>query len=197
MGVSKAAAAENRARVLDVAGRLFREKGFDGIGVSDLMKEAGLTHGGFYANFASKEDLAAQASALALRGGVAILERVANGAPDAPFAAVVEFYLTERHRARPGVGCPLAALSSDVARAGPALKSIFTVGLDEHVALLERIMPDHITVGRNEKATVAMTLMAGALAVSRSVDDETARSVLENAKTTVLALCCVDPNRRQ
>ena len=192
MGVSKAAAAENRARVLDVAGRLFREKGFNGIGVNDLMKAAGLTRGGFYATFESKEDLAVRASTLALASGVATLTKVAAESPAFAFIAVVRFYLTKRHRARPDLGCPLAALGADAARAGPALKAIFAVGLESHIDLLERILPDHVVDERRKKATAAMALLAGALTLSRSVDDNTADRVLESAKIGILTMCGVE-----
>ena len=192
MGVSRAAAAENRARVLDVAGRLFREKGFDGIGVNDLMQAAGLTRGGFYATFESKEDLAVQASTLALAGGVATLTKVADGSPAFPFVAVVQFYLTMRHRARPDLGCPLAALGADAARAGSALKAVFTVGLESHIDLLERILPDYVVDERRKKATAAMALLAGALTLSRSVDDNTADRVLEGAEIGTLTMCGVE-----
>jgi TetR/AcrR family transcriptional repressor of nem operon len=196
MGVSKAAAAENRARVVEVAGRLFREKGFDGIGVSDLMKAAGLTHGGFYASFASKEDLAIQASTLALTKGVETLARVASEASGCRFAAVVQFYLTERHRDRPGAGCPLAALGADAARYSPALRAVFTQGLEAHMDLLETIMPEAVIDARREKAGTAMALMAGALMLSRSVEEKLSKQVLESAATSVLALCGPDADQK-
>jgi TetR/AcrR family transcriptional regulator, transcriptional repressor for nem operon len=93
MKVSREQAAENRARVIEVAGRLFREKGFDGVGVADIMKGAGLTHGGFYGQFASKDDLAIKACAQTLDRSVARWTRLA--ASDDPLAAIVTSYRAE------------------------------------------------------------------------------------------------------
>src|SRR3954449_2014254 len=95
MRVSREHAAQNRERILDAAARLFRERGFEGIGVADLMKEAGLTHGGFYGHFSSKEDLIAEASARALTHSLELFSKVA-GAAD-PLTAIATAYLTRGH----------------------------------------------------------------------------------------------------
>src|SRR3954462_7824260 len=110
MKVSREQAALNRERILETAAQLFRERGFEGIGVADLMKEAGLTHGGFYGHFSSKEDLIAEASALALTRSLAVLGKVGERGPGDPLSAVAGAYLTTRHRDNPGAGCLLAAL---------------------------------------------------------------------------------------
>src|SRR3982750_409763 len=114
MKVSREQAARNRERILDTAAQLFRERGFEGIGVADLMKAAGLTHGGFYGHFASKDDLVAQAAALALEQSVALWEKLADRPQDDPLSAIAGVYLTSRHRDDPGAGCLLAALGPDV-----------------------------------------------------------------------------------
>src|SRR5687767_15927798 len=110
MKVSREQAALNRERILEAAAQLFRERGFDGIGVADLMKEAGLTHGGFYGHFSSKEELIAEASARALTGSLAVWRKPAERAPDDPLSAVAGAYLTRRHRDNAGVGCPAAVV---------------------------------------------------------------------------------------
>ncbi len=107
MRVSKAQAEANRARIIETAGRLFREKGFDGIGVADLMKEAGLTHGGFYGHFASKEDLAAAATAQAFAEMRAYLEKTIARYPEDAFERFVRAYLSEKHRAAPDWPLPV------------------------------------------------------------------------------------------
>src|SRR5712671_5104880 len=114
MKVTREQAAANRERILDAAAKLFRERGLDGIGVADLMKDAGLTHGGFYGHFGSKEELQAEACVLALtrqsdrwRG---LLEREGGRALE----AMLEGYLSKRHRDNPGAGCALATLGGDV-----------------------------------------------------------------------------------
>ena len=128
MRVSRIQAAENRQTVINVASRLFRERGFDGIGLKDLMEGAGLTQGAFYKQFESKEDLAAQASRRALesasqRWSAAIAEN-----PDDPLGAVIAFYLSADHREEKLDGCPVVALGSDAARQGADVKAAFEDG---------------------------------------------------------------------
>src|SRR3954453_17956877 len=105
MKVTREQAARNRERILDAAAQLFREHGFEGIGVADLMKEAGLTHGGFYGHFSSKDDLIAQASARELTRYLAQLSDFAERASDDSLAAVASAYLNRSHRDNPGTGC--------------------------------------------------------------------------------------------
>ena len=120
MKVSRAQAAQNRERILDAAAQLFRERGFEGIGLADLMKKAGLTHGGFYGHFSSKDDLIAQASARELTRSLAYWNEVGERASGDRLSAVAAVYLTGTHRDNPGSGCVLAALGPDVSRQGPA-----------------------------------------------------------------------------
>src|SRR5215207_1311341 len=102
MKVSREQAARNRERILDAAAQLFRERGFEGIGVADLMKEAGLTHGGFYGHFSSKDDLIAQASARELTRSLAHWSNFAERASGDPLSAVANAYLNRSHRDNPG-----------------------------------------------------------------------------------------------
>src|SRR5438270_11833799 len=110
MKVSREQAARTRERIIETAARRFRERGYEGIGVADLMKEAGLTHGGFYGHFASKEELIAEASARALTESLARLSDIAERAHDDPLSAMADAYLSSGHRDDPGDGCLLAAL---------------------------------------------------------------------------------------
>ena len=118
MRVSRIQAEENRQTVIDVASRLFRQHGFDGIGLKDLMKGAGLTQGAFYKQFASKEDLAAQASKRALESASRRWSVAAAAKPEDPLGAVIAFYLSMAHRQKKSDGCPIVALGSDAARQG-------------------------------------------------------------------------------
>src|SRR5438270_11231178 len=117
MRMTREKAAENRARIVETAARLFREKGFDGIGLNAIMKEAGLTHGGFYGHFSSKEDLAAEAVARAVERGTGWQSRYTN------VADFVSDYLSESHFTDRTNGCVLAALGGDVARRGEGMPS--------------------------------------------------------------------------
>src|SRR5689334_24416261 len=166
MRVSRIQAAENRQNVINVASRLFREHGFDGIGLKDLMEGAGLTQGGFYKQFASKEDLAAQASRRALesaseRWSTAIAEN-----PDDPFGAVIAFYLSAGHREEKLDGCPVVALGSDAARQGHEVKAAFEAGIKEYLQILFRLIAETDTENASRKAMAVLSTMVGALTLS-------------------------------
>src|SRR6266478_3735251 len=122
MKVSREKAAANRERIVDVASRLFREKGFDGIGVADLMKGAGMTHGGFYGHFESKDDLAREACGRAMARASDRWTAVVERGDGDPFAAIVKNYLSEERFSSPGLGCVFAALGPDAARQGNSVK---------------------------------------------------------------------------
>ncbi len=130
MKVSREEAAANHERILDVAGRLFREKGFAGIGVADLMKSAGLTHGGFYGHFGSKNDLAAESCGRTLTRAADRWAAAAQDAGEDAFATLVKNYLSEERFAAPGSGCVFATLGSDAARQGRSLRRVFADGLE-------------------------------------------------------------------
>lgn len=171
MKVSREQAAENRSRVVEVAGRLFRERGFDGIGVADLMQAAGLTHGGFYGQFESKDQLAAEATERALERNAEAWQRMASDGGD-PLAALLQGYLSLRHRDRTGEGCVLAALAADVARSGtPALRRIFTQGLEALLGRLTALLPGRSKAARRRKALAKAAAMIGALILARAADD--------------------------
>jgi TetR/AcrR family transcriptional repressor of nem operon len=171
MKVTREQAAHNRERVLEAASRLFREKGFDGIGVADIMKDAGLTHGGFYAQFESKEDLAAQACARVLEASARKWDRLIETNPKRPLRAIVESYLSAQHCAKPGGGCALAALGAEAPRHQPAVRHAFTEGVRAFVARLEQVLPQH-AARRRRKALASMASLVGAVVLARAVDDD-------------------------
>src|SRR5918994_3456908 len=138
MRVSRTQAAENRETVINVASRLFRAHGFDGIGLKDLMKGAGLTQGAFYKQFASKEDLAAQASRRALESASNRWSAAAAANPKNPLDAVMAFYLSKDHREERMDGCPVVALGSGVARQSADVKASFEAGIKEYLEMLGR-----------------------------------------------------------
>lgn len=171
MKVSKEKMAEHRENILKSAAKQFREQGFDGVSVADLMKQAGLTHGGFYGHFASKEDLAVQASARAMENSMAKWEKVMATAEGDPFEALVAQYLSERHRDNPGAGCFYAALGSDITRQPAALKKAMTTGVEKFLDLIERNLPAGPQDAKRRKAVVGVATMIGALIMARGVDD--------------------------
>ena len=114
MKVSREKAAEHRERIIDAAGALFRAKGFDGIGVADIMKSADLTHGGFYGHFTSKDDLVAQASRRTMDRAAANWAKIAAAVPGEAYGALLRHYLSARHRDDPAHGCAFADRKSVV-----------------------------------------------------------------------------------
>ena len=171
MKVSREQAAQNRERIVETAAQLFRERGFEGIGVADLMKEAGLTHGGFYGHFSSKEDLIAEASARALMRSLARFTKVAERAPDDPLSAVAGAYLTSRHRDNPGAGCLLAALGPDVSRQGPAVRRSVTDYVRGAVDLLTTMVRGKSKAARRQQALSTYATLVGTMVMARAVDD--------------------------
>ena len=169
MKVSREQVAEHRRRIVGAAGKLFREKGFDGVGVADIMKSAGLTHGGFYGHFASKEDLIAQACAGAANvdAWLAVTER----APKNPLAAIVSFYLSARHRDHPETGCLFASLGPEVARQRGGVRRAFTDGLRTRLDFLAEIVTGRSKAAKRRKAIATMSALVGALVLARAVDD--------------------------
>jgi TetR/AcrR family transcriptional repressor of nem operon len=171
MRVSRIQAAENRETVINVASRLFRERGFDGIGLKDLMSAAGLTQGGFYKQFASKEDLTALASRRALESASRRWSDAAAENPDDPLGAVIAFYLSADHREEKMDGCPIVALGSDAARQGSDVKAAFEAGIKAHLEVLSRFIAETDGEESSGKAMAILSTMVGAVTLSRVVND--------------------------
>lgn len=172
MKVSKEQAALNRERVVETAAKLFREHGYNGIGVADLMKAAGLTHGGFYANFGSKEALLAEAASKAIEVSMKDWDRVAAKHPDDPLRAVTEAYLSPLHRRQVGRGCAIAALGPELSRVSDEVRDVVTEGISKQIDKLAPIMPEADPQARREAALAAYAAMVGALLIARTVTDE-------------------------
>lgn len=182
MRVSRIQAEENRQTVIDVASRLFREHGFDGIGLKDLMEGAGLTQGAFYKQFISKDDLAAQASRRALESGFDRWSAAAATDPQDPFGAVVAFYLSTEHSAERMDGCPVVALGSDAARQGAEVKASFEAGIKEYLEMLSGWIGE-----ADGKAMAVLSTMVGAVLLSRVINDKRlSKRFLQSAVESVL-----------
>jgi TetR/AcrR family transcriptional repressor of nem operon len=183
MRVSRSQAAENRETVINVASRLFRERGFDGIGLKDLMKGAGLTQGAFYKQFASKEDLAAQASKRAMESATHRWSAATAAKPEDPLGAVIAFYLSMDHRGEKMDGCPIVALGSDAARQGTDVKASFEAGIKQHIEILGRFIAETNGEDTDGKAMAILSTMVGALMLSRVVNDPDLAQALLDAAT--------------
>ncbi len=158
---------ETRERIVATASALLRESGADGVGVADLMRAAGLTHGGFYAHFPSKEALVAEAASAAMGQTIAHLRAAAEKAPrNEARRAIVDGYLDGRHRDHAGKGCAAAALGADIARLSPETRGALERRLEEMFALLEEYSGAR-SEGR-QKAIAMFCTMVGALLLSRT-----------------------------
>lgn len=185
MRVSRAKAEENRETVINVASRLFREHGFDGVGLKDLMKGAGLTQGGFYKQFTSKDDLAALASRRAMESATCRWSTAAATSSN-PLEAVMEFYLSPGHLKERADGCPLAALGSDAARQSEEVKRPFEDGIRAHFEVLDELMDEARNSNPSGKAMAILSLMVGAVTISRLIEEENlSRGVLDAAASEV------------
>lgn len=171
MRVSREQAAENRDRVLETAARLFRERGFDGVGVAELMNEAGLTHGGFYGQFGSKDDLKAQAAEYAAAQTLEKWRRTAEKDPDETLAALVAAYLSPSHRDNPGTGCVVAALAADAAREAPQVRSVVSETAQALFETLLAVAPGATRAQKRQRAAVTLASLVGAMVLARAVDD--------------------------
>lgn len=166
MRISKEQARKNRERILQVAAELFRERGFNGLTVSDLMEAARFTHGGFYNHFSSKDALAAEALAAAWT------EMAAERARASDFSQLMTRYLSPAARRAPGKGCPAAALAADVSRQPTAVKAAFADGLEGMIRSIEEALPPTDSASRRDRAVNTVTRMVGALMLSRAVPDD-------------------------
>ena len=172
MRYSKEHKQETHARIVKKASVRLREKGAHGIGVADLMKEAGLTHGGFYAHFDSRTQLLAEAVD---RAGADTLERMrkatGRAAPQDALRTFVEAYLSDGHVASPQAGCALATLGSEMPRQAPEVRQVCARRLKEMVDLVERQMPGWGQPGSHEKALGTLSCLVGAMVLARAADD--------------------------
>lgn len=166
MRISKEQVARNRERVIGAASRLFRAKGFDAVAVSDLMKIAGFTHGGFYNHFSSKEALAAEAVQRAWT------EMATERTRARDLKQLLEHYLSRAARDAPGKTCPAAALASDVGRQPADVRTVFAAGLEGMIRSIEERLPDGDGTSERERAINLVTRMVGALILSRAVPDD-------------------------
>jgi TetR/AcrR family transcriptional repressor of nem operon len=188
MKVSREQAAENRRRIVETAGRLFRENGYDGIGVADIMKHAGLTHGGFYGHFASKDDLAVEASAQALASKAGVWDAAPGDAAQPALARFLTSYLSAKHRDDPGNGCALAALGADAAREPEAVRGAFTVAVRTRLEKLMAMFPGRNSAARRRRAIAALASAVGAVVLARAVaDPELSEEILNATKDALIS----------
>jgi TetR/AcrR family transcriptional repressor of nem operon len=169
MKVSKEKAAENRAALVQAAGLLFRERGIDGVGVAEISKKAGLTHGALYAQFPSKEALAAEAFASAAREGFEEITADRNGRLPT-LTDFLDSYLSVEHRDNLATGCPMSASASEIARQDKVVCERFKEGFEQIVAVIEsRLDTPAIRAEKHQRALAVMATLIGGVAASRAI----------------------------
>ncbi|MBA4031529.1 MAG: TetR family transcriptional regulator [Planctomyces sp.] len=174
MKVSKERAAENRKIILEAAARMFRLHGVDGVGVADVMRETGLTHGALYSHFSSKDELVAASCVHAMDENGKFWRELAGGSGEADsFTKIVRFYLSPEHRDRVEQGCVAAALSGDIARQSPSTRQSFTKSLHGFLQLLMGYADMRSAAAARRKALVSLSAMIGALTLARAVEEGT------------------------
>jgi TetR/AcrR family transcriptional repressor of nem operon len=175
MGHSKVEKAKTHKRIVGIASKRFREEGLAGIGLADLMKEAGLTVGGFYKHFKSRDALVVEAVGSALGTWKDRLDAAAAGGPPVTYESLIDDYLSEAHRDHPGTGCPVGALAGDIARSDKRIRAVVTRKIREDIELVATLIR-----GTNEKgksaargqAMLTYCALVGAIGVARAVSDK-------------------------
>jgi len=183
MGHSKAQKAKTHKRIVAIASKRFREGGLAGIGIAELMKEAGLTVGAFYKHFKSRDHLVAEALSSALEMWKRQMDAAVSLGPPISYESLVDDYLSEAHRNHPGTGCPVAALAGDIARSDKRTRALVTRQIRDNIELLATLMR-----GRSEKrkrtarsqAILTYCALVGAISVARAIsDDQLSREILK------------------
>ncbi|WP_212812976.1 TetR/AcrR family transcriptional regulator [Erwinia rhapontici] len=175
MKVSKEQVRENRIRIVETASELFRERGYDGVGVAELMSAAGLTHGGFYKHFGSKADLMAEAMSCGFT-------RSAESTAGVNRENFIEYYLSRQHRDEMGKGCVMSALGTDTARQSESIKATFAAGIERQLAVLGN------ENGSRAELIDTIAHLVGALVLSRACPDDSALAdeILDVCRTRLL-----------
>lgn len=183
MGHSQIEKQKTHERIVSIAAKRLREDGLEGVGVADLMKEAGLTVGGFYKHFASRDDLVAEAVRSAFGSWSKKLEARGLKLEDLTIGQVADYYMSPNHRDNPGDGCPFPALTADFARSGPKTREIATAQLRFNFEAFQKRLSDGGDEGARREAIILFCAMAGAVGLARiSDDDALSDEILETVK---------------
>ena len=172
---SQAEKAQTHERIVAIASKRFREKGLAGIGIADLMKEAGLTVGGFYKHFNSRDALVAEAVGNALELWKRQLDAGAAGGPPFTFQSLVDEYLSETHRDHPGAGCPVGALAGDLAHSDKRTRALVSRKIRDNIELLATLIRKTMEVdsgSARSQAILTYCALVGAIGMARAVSDE-------------------------
>jgi len=180
MGHSRAEKAKTHKRIVSIASRKFREEGLAGVGIAELMKEAGLTVGGFYKHFDSRDDLVAEAVSSAFGGWKRRVDAAASGGPSVSLAKLIDGYLDEAHRDNPGTGCAFSALAPEIARSDKRTRAVTSEQVRNDIQLIATLLPAEDKRAARSRAILIFSALVGAMSLARAVSDESlSREILE------------------
>ena len=192
MGHSQADKLATHQRIVDIAAKRFRERGIDGISIADLMKEAGLTVGGFYKHFASRDELVAEAFEHALRD----LSSWESAITTAPREAM-RTYISETHRDAVTSGCPISALANDMSRSTAEARDIYTNHARRLLEQISKALPTEDSAGKRSEAALILSACVGSIALSRAISDpKLSKQILDGTLTQVLELLSTKRSRK-
>lgn len=182
---SKAEKARTHKRIVAIASKRLREEGLAGIGIADLMEEAGLTVGGFYKHFNSRDALVAEAVGSALDLWKRQVEAATSGGPPVTYESLVDEYLSEAHRDHPGKGCPVSALAGELARTDKRTRALVSKKIRENIELLATLIRNRKETDRasaRSQAVLTYCALVGAIGMARAIsDEELSRDILKTA----------------
>jgi TetR/AcrR family transcriptional repressor of nem operon len=180
MGYSKAQKARTHKHIVAIASKRFREKGLSGLGIAELMKEAGLTVGGFYKHFDSRDKLVAEAVSSAFGDWQRRVEAAAaSGGPSVSLSELIDDYLSDTHRKNPGTGCAFSALAPEIARSDKRTRALTSEQVRKDLQLIVGMLPGEGKRAARSRAILTFSALVGAMALARAVSDEAlAREIL-------------------
>src|SRR5438128_215299 len=172
MGYSRAEKEKTHKRIVKIAAKRFREEGLAGVGIAELMKEAGLTVGGFYKHFDSRDDLVAEAVSSAFGTWKRQVDAAASGGPPLTYVKLIDNYLNEAHRDDPGTGCAFSALAPEIARSDKRTRALTTEQVRNDIQLIAALRPAKDKRTARSRAILTFSALVGAMALARAVSDE-------------------------
>jgi TetR/AcrR family transcriptional repressor of nem operon len=172
MGYSKAQKTRTHKRIVSIASKRFREKGLAGFGIAELMKEAGLTVGGFYKHFDSRDDLVAEAVNSAFGGWKRQADAAQSGGASVSLAKLIDDYLSEAHRDHPGTGCAFSALAPEIARSDKRTRALSSEQVRNDIQLIATLLSGQDKRTARSQAILAFSALVGAMSLARAVSDE-------------------------
>jgi TetR/AcrR family transcriptional repressor of nem operon len=172
MGHSRAEKVKTHKRIVSIASKKFREKGLAGVGIAELMKEAGLTVGGFYKHFDSRDDLVAEAVSSAFGGWKRRVEAAKAGSPPVSYEKLIDEYLNETHRDNPGTGCAFSVLAPEIARSDKRTRAVTSEQVRNDIQLVAALHPAKDKRTSRSRAILTFSALVGAMSLARAVSDE-------------------------